>query len=387
MLPIAFKPLCLIILLLLAAGLLGCAAAATPAPQSALPVAAPTATPADFPDRTDAPAEPPMPPPRPPSPYTNMDFNLSEPLLAVEEGWSRASPPWAEDAFLYPARQWIEVRLSDNLGAVVRWLEAEGAALKNVRSGSILAVVPVSLLGELSEKDGVYAVDLPHSFFSGPLSGSFPGPVVVCPPDCGGDSNSDLAEVRVGQTQDLFLFSNTDAPPGNLVRVNAAPGDTGELAIGSCDSPRKRDQFLKNGEYITIAACAVGTASVELFEQDKAAAKAVWKAGRDYGIKVVSPPDPGLSPSITLSVFEVGQSRTFTLNTTIPNPPGVKVSVNDEETEGNLAIGNCPGIPGEGVILDNGDSVTITGCVPGSARVTLWMGEHWSGHRVTVWAE
>ena len=387
MLPLAFKPLSLIALLLLAAGLLGCAADRESVPQSALPVAAPTARPADFPDRTDAPAEPPMPPPRPPSPYTNMDFNLSEPLLAVEEGWSRASPPWAEDAFLYPARQWIEVRLSDNLGAVVRWLEDEGAALKDVRSGSILAVVPVSLLGELSEKDGVSAVDLPHSFFSGPLSGSFPGPVVVCPPDCGGDSNSDLAEMRVGQTQDLFLFSNTDAPPGNLVRVNAAPGDTGEIAIGSCDAPRKRDQFLKNGEYITIAACAVGTASVELFERDKTAEKAVWKAGRDYGIKVVSPPDPGLSPSITSSVFEVGQSRTFTLNTTLPNPPGVKVSVNDEESEGNLAIGNCPGAPGEGVILGNGDSVTITGCVPGSARVTLWMGEHWSGHRVTVWAE
>ena len=316
-----------------------------------------------------------------------MDFNLSEPLLAVEEGWSRASPPWDEDAFLFPARQWIEVHLSDNLAAVVRWLEAEGAALKGVRSGSILAVVPVSLLGELSRKDGVYAVDLPRSFFSGPLSGSFPGSVMVCPPDCGGDSNHDLAEMLVGQTQDLFLFSNTDAAPGNLVRVNAAPGDTGELAIGSCDAPLKRDQFLKNGEYITIAACAVGAASVELFERDKAAAKPIWKAGRDYGIKVVSPPDPGFSPPITSSVFEVGQSRAFTLNTTIPNPPGVRVSVNDEDSEGNLAIGRCPGAPGEGVILGNGDTVTITGCKPGRARVSLWVGDHWSGYGVTVWAE
>lgn len=323
-----------------------------------------------------------------------MNHSLEELFLAVEEGWSRPSPPWAEDAFLYPVRQWVEVRLSDNLGSVIRWLEANDATIKDVHYDEIiLTVVPVSLLGKLSERDGVDVVDEPDSFF-GIVVAEFP--IVLCPPYCGGHINSDIAEIRVGQSRDFFLFSNTDGSLGNLVRVSNIPGDTGEIAIGSCDGLRRHSQFLKNGEYITIAACAPGAASVELFYQDNASGEDVWRAGRDYVIRVVSPAprDPGLSPSLNRAVFQVGQSRTFTLNTTIPNPPGVKISVNDDHIlDGNLAIGDCPGAPGEGVILGDGDTVTITGCEPGYAHVVLEVAlqgdeyEYWTGYRVVIWAD
>lgn len=453
MLPIIrFKPICLIALLLLAAGALGCGAAATPTPMADLPNQEPAAT-ADLmrvaPTATAAPAGPPptatadlsrvaptataglpeltaaatatpvadLPEvaatatatpapkcisryrtggcaPEPTETYPALNHPLEELLLAVEEGWSRPSPPWAKDAFLYPVRQWVEVRLSDNLGSVIRWLENNDATIKDVRSDDIiLTVVPVSLLGKLSERDGVYVVDEPESFF-GIVVAEFP--IVLCPPYCGGHINSDIAEIRVGQSRNFFLFSNTDGSLGNLVRVSNIPGDTGEIAIGSCDGPRRYSQFLKNGEYITIAACAPGAAKVELFYQDNASGEDVWRAGRDYVIRVVSPAprDPGLSPSLNRAVFQVGQSRTFTLNTTIPNPPGVKVSVNDDHIlDGNLAIGDCPGALGEGVILGDGDTVTITGCEPGHTHVVLEVDlqgdeyEYWTGYRVVIWAD
>lgn len=426
MLPIIrFKPICLIALLLLAVGALGCGAEVAPTATVGLPEPAPTATAgmpeptptaaatatpvADLPGddaamtavsvatpaptypqySTTTPPDSPPPPPHPPSPYPNLDFNLAELLMAIEEGWSRPTLHWAEHTYLYPVRQWVEVRLSDNLGSVIRWLETNDATIEDVSSGEdgspgdILAVVPVYLLGKLSERDGVDRVVEEVSFFNNFF--------VRCPPDCGGHINFDLAEMLVGQSQDFFLFSNTDGSFGNLVRVGNIPGDTGEIAIGSCDGPRMHSQFLKNGEYITIAACALGTASVELFYHDNASGEDIWREDeRGYVINVVSPVlrDPGFSPPLTWAwaVFQVGQSRTFTLNTTIPNPPGVKVSVNDDHwLNGNLAIGDCPGTPGEGVILGDGDTVTITGCEPGHAGVVLQGGEYRAGYTITVW--
>lgn len=304
---------------------------------------------------------------------------------------------------MYPVRQWVGVRYSDNLGSVIRWLEDNDATVNDVSSGEdgssgdILAVVPVYLLGKLSERDEVDRVDKPSAFFHTAVPSSL-APSSRCPPFCGGHSSFDLAEMLVGQSQDFFLFSNMDGSFGNLVRVSNIPGDTGEIAIGSCDGPRRHSQFLKNGEYITIAACALGAARVELFYQDNASGEDIWRAGRNYVINVVSPVsrDPGFSPPLTWAwaVFQVGQSRTFTLNTTIPNPPGVKVSVNDDHIlDGNLAIGDCPGALGEGVILGDGDTVTITGCEPGHTHVVLEVDlqgdeyEYWTGYRVVIWAD
>ena len=102
-------------------------------------------------------------------------------------------------------------------------------------------------------------------------------------------------------------------------------------------------------------------------------------------------PSPGADQGFLL---RVGESRTFRLKANVDNPNGFKVSVNDNNyagDSGNLALGKCPGDEGESVVLEDGDSVTVTGCLPGESSLNLW---HWVEHsqavlpeavRLTVW--
>ena len=191
--PIAFKPLCLIALLLLAAGLLGCAADTTPAPQSDLPVAGPTAAfsvapvapiprptatisvappaitprstaglpplPTITPIPTRAPFSIPTPYPtvcyiqkddlrellycgqpalKPTPTYLSLDYSLEHLVLSVEKGW----PPLV-DAILHGEYKGVEITLWGNLDYIVQWLEVNDAVISTVKPNYISAAVPV----------------------------------------------------------------------------------------------------------------------------------------------------------------------------------------------------------------------------------------------------
>jgi len=392
MLPIAFKPLCLIALLLLAAGLLGCAAAATPAPHLNGPVVAPTATisvappaitpgataglpplPTITPIPTRAPFSIPTPYPtvcyiqkddlrelldcgppliKPTPTYPSLDYRLEHLVLAVEKGW----PPLV-DAILHGEHKWVEITPGGNLDYIVQWLEVNDAAISTVKPNYISAAVPVRLLGALSRQRGIKRVEEPESFLC-----------MGCKPQLPG-----LAAMVVGQTKRFFVFNGFDSPTGNRVMVNY-PGDTADLSLDSCADSQNISPAIYNGEYLTIAACTPGEAIVSLLFYDDSPDKEIWRAYRQYRVSVSNPPPVTVSPD--LSVIKVGQSRTFTLNTVFKHPPGIRAVIDNEDgyLNGNLSFEGCPGEKGASKILNDGDTVTITGCSVGYGNVDFYQG-------------
>lgn len=399
MLPIAFKPLSLIALLLLAAGLLGCAAAATPAPQSDLPVAAPTATisvapPAltpgstaglpplptitPIPTRAPTPAPFSIPTPYPtvcytqedasgeiqvcgppahllikPTPtYPALDYDLEHLVLAVEKGGT----PFV-GTMLRGEYKGVEIALWGNLDYIVQWLEVNDATIHRVKPNYISAAVPVRLLGALSRQRGIKRVEEPEIVIT---------PCIVCKPGLPG-----LAAMEVGQTKKFFAFSSFDHPMGNRVMVNN-PGDTADLSLDSCASSQNISPVIHNGKYLTIAACTPGEAIVSLLFYDDSPDKGIWRAYRQYRISVSNPPPVTVSPE--LSVIKVGQSRTFTLNAKHPAPIRAIINEDDYYPMGNLSFDDCPGKKGASKTLNNGDTVTITGCSVGVGDVDFYQG-------------
>lgn len=397
MLPFCFKPLCLVILLLLAAGLLGCAAAATPAPsptpRSDLPDVAPTATvsvaPAAPPPRATA-GLPPLPtitpiptrppfsiptpyptvchtvqgpsgdllacgPPapllKPPPAYPVLDYNLERLVLAVEKGWLPLV-----DTILHGEYERVEIHLWGNLDYVVQWLEVNGAKIREVRPNYISADVPVRLLGALSRQRGIKRVEEPEHF-----------PCMGCKPQ-----KPSLGAMAVGQSRGVFVFSAYDYPPGNRVMVNN-PGDSADLSLGSCARPQKISPALHNGQHLTIAACTPGGAVVSLLFYDDSPDKGLWRAYRQYQVSVSNPPPVAVSPD--LSVIKVGQSRAFTLSAAVDHSAPIQVIINEYDyydPEGNLSFGDCPGQKGESKIFNDGATVTLTGCSVGYGDVNFY---------------
>ena len=273
------------------------------------------------------------------------------------------------------------VRLA-NLEAIIAWLEDNGIYRYWVGNGwirsehpdassdgflrldSVEARVPVRLLGDLSLQQGISTVGV-----SGCASND--GGPRPCGDPC---MEEGFATIRgIGQSATFILSTNADNPPGVQVDVNDQ-GDKGKLAIGSCSNDISNEVSLGHTDSITIVGCSPGGAHVSLYKGDNLLGKhkisVIGMANRPPSPAELSP-DPSAMPSM-----KVGQSRTFILNTRIPNPPGVMVSVNTEDWyPGNLAMGNCPGAEDEGVVIDNGDTVTITACAPGRAALhVLYLG-------------
>ena len=401
MIPICFKPLCLIILLLMAAGLTGCAAADLPAPtpRSDLPGVAPTATVSvatamPSPRPTAAAGLLPLPtitpipiPTRPPfsipTPYPTVCHTVQVPsgdMLACGPSLIKPTPaypaldynleflvqdiekrrrPAGLGAFLQWEYERVEIYLWGNLDYVVQWLEVNGAKVRQVRPTYISADVPVRLLGALSRQRGIERVEEPERLIDPCM-------------DCGPPPKPSLGAMGVGESRGFFLLSSLDYPAGNRVMVNN-PGDSADLALGSCARSQKISPPLYSGEYLTIAACTPGEALVSLLFYDDSPDQGLWRAYRQYQVTVSNPPPVAVSPD--LSVIKVGQSRAFTLSAAADHPAPIQVIINEHDyydPEGNLSFGDCPGQKGESKTLNDGDTVTITGCSVGVGDVNFY---------------
>lgn len=328
MLPIAFKPLSLIALLLLASGLLGCAADTTPAaepdapdvaptaavsvatiapvPQSELPdttptatviVATPTPTAIPTPAHSVIPAAvlpTSTPQPEPPTQclqhgkgteryidclidlylkypiakYPNLTAELDWLVQAVEDG-SYPTPlviVSAVTADLRRATQDVTLCLKTGPDAIVDWLESRNrpilhssTVIDDFYAGIVRALVPVSILGELSRQEGVSVVKRESCF--GPDGHS-------------GRPGDPFARIPLGAAETFILLTNAPVPPGVWVGVNYPErGDddrkVGNLALGDCPGGQNEGLVLSNGSYLTLNACSPGWASVRMYQGDK----------------------------------------------------------------------------------------------------------------------
>ena len=90
--------------------------------------------------------------------YPNLGSNLDQLVASVEKGETSAKEA-AEDAPVHQeASVAVTIYLSGNLADVVKLLEGNGGSPRNVGEDYIEAYVPVTLLGQLSERPGVIRV-------------------------------------------------------------------------------------------------------------------------------------------------------------------------------------------------------------------------------------
>ena len=97
-------------------------------------------------------------PEKPDLKYPNLGSNLDQLVASVEEGETSAKEA-AEDAPVHQeASVAVTIYLSGNVDDVVKFLEDNGGSPRNVGEDYIEAYVPVSLLGQVSERPGVIRV-------------------------------------------------------------------------------------------------------------------------------------------------------------------------------------------------------------------------------------
>ena len=97
-------------------------------------------------------------PEKPELKYPNLGSNLDQLVASVEEGETSAKEA-AEDAPVHQeASVAVTIYLSGNLDDVVKFLEDNGGSPRNVGEDYIEAYVPVTLLGQVSERPGVIRV-------------------------------------------------------------------------------------------------------------------------------------------------------------------------------------------------------------------------------------
>ena len=109
-----------------------------------------------------APTEMPPPPPIPTLTYPNIRYDLHFEVVEFEEaqksarGASGQSDAAPEDSVVY-----VEIFLSANTAEVADWMRSKGVSPLYAADGYIDAEVPLSLLGELSQQDGVRGISRP----------------------------------------------------------------------------------------------------------------------------------------------------------------------------------------------------------------------------------
>ncbi len=165
--------------------------------------------------------------------------------------------------------------------------------------------------------------------------------------------------IALGETRSFTLLTTVPDDPGVWVGVNYDGEDN--LARGGCPGVRNDGGRIADGAEVAITGCKPGTARVRLFRSGSSIMLA------EYSVKVIE--SSSLSPIPTS--IAVGETRSFTLSTTLPGDPGVWVGVN-YDGEDNLARGGCPGRANDGRPHVDGAEVAITGCKPGTARVRLF---------------
>ena len=154
------------------------------------------------------------------------------------------------------------------------------------------------------------------------------------------------------------------ATPNNSTGFNSSCTTSKLLSI----RPGTADQTVS----MTLYACNTsrGTVTAEL---RRGGVSGPVVATSTFGVTVTAKPTASLSP--VPATLAMGQSKTFTVATNILSP-GFSVRVNDLGDSGNLSLSNsCPSFTGVGAEYGNGTSVTIKGCVIGTAKVGLYKGD------------
>ena len=162
------QPLVLTALLLLltaAAALLACGPVAQPAPAEG------NALPAAQQDGGDTdPTEPPPPPTVPTPTYPKLRHSLQHDVVQFEEAQDAASGPSGQsDSAPEDTAVYVEIFLSGNKAEVAAWLRSKGVTPGHADDPDISgldAYVPLSLLGELSQQDGVTGIRQPRPVFT-----------------------------------------------------------------------------------------------------------------------------------------------------------------------------------------------------------------------------
>ena len=159
--------------------MLACGPAAQPAPESGdtrpaappLPADGPSPLPPAQQEGGDSAGEsgdtaPPPPPPKPTLTYPNIDDSgLHIDVVEFEEAQDAASGPSGQsDAAGDDTVVLVRILLSGNKAEVAAWLRSKGITplyAEDADYGNLAAEVPLSLLGELSQQDGVRKVTRP----------------------------------------------------------------------------------------------------------------------------------------------------------------------------------------------------------------------------------
>ena len=412
MLPIRFKPLCLIILLLLAAVMLGCRPATESVPQPTRGEQSPSG---------ESPANQPAPGTTPVNlKHPKLDIYLNK---VVAEG-RVPERRYGNEGIIPDQSVGVSVDLSGRAEIVAAWLESQGISRRYAASRdeispcrlpassyciapgydgySIIAYLPLDLLAPLSRQPGVARVRAiePYPKLSRRLremAAEFDGPLS---PIWG---NTPRAELRPAtQSVEICRSAPTDAVMAWLESKEVyagrpAGGDpmtTVRMSRLATRIAERRDTVAANPLLDPIVASHLATQLAPQPEPHYDILEATipvsllgdlslrpgvdWvnRGGGCAGLEEIGARGaPCYTPGGCQPPFAVirglGNSETFLLFTNVANPPGVRVSVNYAEDTGQLAIGSCRD-GDSSTLVGHGDSVAIAGCVAGAAQVQLY---------------
>lgn len=408
MLPICFKPICLIVLLLLAAGVLGCTAATEPA-------AKPVGRPGGFePTSQKVTAEPTTRLTNSSRQYPKLDGYLNK-LVANGEVPERH---YVKEGYIPDKSVGVSVELSGNTETVAAWLESKGVSRRGAASkydeacllsalsycidprgdaDYIIAYLTLDLLAPLAQQPGVARV---HSIEPYPnltkslreMAVKFDGPLESV------WGMTPWAELRPATQHVDICFSGEPNSvitwlEGNGVYADRRPAYSrppaaimSRLATSVAEMPpdpelaptlesllAERPEPLYDIFTATVPVSLLGDLSMQ---------KGIHRV-RTGGCEGPEGPinargHPCYTPEQCNPPFAgirgLGQSETFLLFTNVATPPGVRVGVNYEGDKGKLAIGSC--LDGNSsTFVGHGDSITISGCSAGKAQVRLYRGD------------
>ena len=174
------------------------------------------------------------------------------------------------------------------------------------------------------------------------------------------------AAITVGQ--DLTFTLTTDIPNNPGVYVTATlSGDTGRLTLPPTESCLYSSSGIAavNGNTITLRGCRAGTATITIYRSNSSVLL------KSYTV-IVNASTTSLSP--VPAAITVGHDQTFTLTTDIPNNPGVYVTATIAGDTGRLTLPPTRGChyASSGLAAVNGNTITLRGCQPGTATITLY---------------
>ena len=407
MLPICFKPICLIALLL-AAGVLGCTAATEPAAKL---VGRPVGI---EPTSQKVQAEPAARPTNSSRQYPKLDIYLNK-LVASGKVPERR---YVKEGYIPDKSVGVSLALSGNTETVAAWLESKGVSRRDAAgkydgacllstlsycidprgdADYIIAYLTLDLLAPLAQQPGVDRVraiepypNLTKSLrelavkFDGPLEpvwGMTPWAelrpatqhVNICFSE---EPNSVIAWLESNGVYADRRPAYSRPPAAILSRLATSVADMppdSELASLLESTLAERPEPLYDIFTATVPVSLLGDLSmqkgihrVRINGCEGPEGQINARGHPCYTPEQCSPPFAGIRG--------LGQSETFLLFSNVANPPGVRVGVNYEGDTGKLAIGSC--LDGNSsIFVGHGDSVAISGCSAGKAQVRLYLGD------------